>query len=209
MVLSKREKILLYVLALLVILLASWTYIINPVLNANRQAKLEYEAAQAEREQMEMLMPSLIGADSRLSDEKIRALSDNYFYKNLIDTQIDRMLQQAAYDSGVTLTSVTINPAQIGPVASSLAYSGSQVMDSALESAQSGGENGESQYLSSMTQTLYSCSITMNGDLANLINAINSFSTNGKSVTVDTFAITAGDSTYTADVNMTFYFVEE
>ena len=58
MVLSKREKILLYILALLVILLASWTYIINPVLNANRQAKLEYEAAQAEREQMEMLMPS-------------------------------------------------------------------------------------------------------------------------------------------------------
>ena len=49
MVLSKREKILLYILALLVILLASWTYIINPVLNANRQAKLEYEAAQAER----------------------------------------------------------------------------------------------------------------------------------------------------------------
>ena len=117
MVLSKREKILLYILALLVILLASWTYIINPVLNANRQAKLEYEAAQAEREQMEMLMPSLIGADSRLSDEKIRALSDSYFYKNLRDTQIDRMLQQTAYDSGVTLTSVTINPAQMGPVA--------------------------------------------------------------------------------------------
>ena len=209
MVLSKREKILLYILALLVILLASWTYIINPVLNANRQAKLEYEAAQAEREQMEMLMPSLIGADSRLSDEKIRALSDSYFYKNLWDTQIDRMLQQTAYDSGVTLTSVTINPAQMGPVASSLAYSGSEVMDSALESAQSGGEGGESQHLSSMTQTLYSCSITMNGDLANLINALNSFSTSGRSVTVDTFAITAGDIAYTAQVNMTFYFVEE
>ena len=60
-----------------------------------------------------------------------------------------------------------------------------------------------------MTQTLYSCSITMNGDLANLINALNSFSTSGRSVTVDTFAITAGDSAYTAEVNMTFYFVEE
>lgn len=222
MTLSKREKTLLFILALLVILLVSWMYVITPMLQANQEAKLAYVAAQEEQAQMEAIMPTLIGADERLAAEQERAAQENYFFKNIIDTKIDWMIQDVArLSGGVKLHKVVINPAQIGPVATPL-EAGEVVATDSVETVDDlitavtdiakgrDEQKEEKPVTSNLTQNLYNCSFELWGSLDGCMKALDQFSKMENSVLVDFFEIKFDkkEQTYIAKVNLIFYFVE-
>lgn len=222
MTLSKREKTLLFILALLVILLVSWMYVITPMLQANQEAKLAYVAAQEEQAQMEAIMPTLIGADERLAAEQERAAQENYFFKNIIDTKIDWMIQDVArLSGGVELQRVVINPAQIGPVATPLEAEDTDstgkvenvddLITAVTDIAKGKDEQKEEKPVTSnLTQNLYNCSFELWGTLDGCMKALDQFSKMENSVLVDFFEIKfdKNKQKFVAKVNLIFYFVE-
>ena len=106
--LSVREKVLLSILAFLLLCVVAVRYLLMPAYNRKTEAAANLMQAEQQKQEMDLLLKSMTGLDQRLDEEKIRAASDSFLYKNLSDTEVDRMMQKIAADTGVTVTALNV-----------------------------------------------------------------------------------------------------
>lgn len=102
MKLSKREQLLLTILAFALVLVAGYYLLIRPQMSALAAARLNQEQVATQREQMELLLNGN-DLDARFSEQQQKA-QENYdvFYSKLNSYNIDKILAELVTQHGLT-----------------------------------------------------------------------------------------------------------
>lgn len=102
--LSKRESVLITVLAVLMIWVLGNSRILEPALERRRSARQEYERLELERTAVERFAASGMAVipSAEREDEA------DFFYEGMDDVAFDRMFQRMAGDSGLTIRRMEI-----------------------------------------------------------------------------------------------------
>ncbi len=116
MKLSKREKILLGILAFVLLLGGGVMGLLKPSWAAYTEAKRTLEETEAKKDEIQMILPALADIEDRLHTEEARKWNESFFYRDLQDVFIDRTVTALAAESGVALTTVFIDDPVLGAV---------------------------------------------------------------------------------------------
>lgn len=116
MKLSKREKILLGILAFLLIIIGGVMGLLKPTWEAYTEAKQTLQNTQAKKDEIQMMLPLLADVEDRLHTEEARKWKEAFFYRDLEDVFIDRTVSSLAEENGVSLTAVFIDDPILGAV---------------------------------------------------------------------------------------------
>lgn len=209
MTLSKREKILLYILALVIVITGGWIGVITPLQNQVLQQTNILEDLRAKQQEIEMMLPALEGVEERLADEEARRQSESYFYRNLQDVFIDRTISDIAQRNGASIKEIRIDNPVMGVLTPFQAYS--YQMEEAGASSSDDSQSAETE-ATGPTTPLYQCTVSIFGTEAACIGAIAELNDLGKSAYVSEFSLiqaprTSAEGPFTCEIRVNFYFL--
>lgn len=220
MKLTKREKILLSILGLLIF----WWLVVSigilPALNQVSEAKAEIQVMDQQKNQMKAVLERYQNIDQMIDKEKEKKSGEDFFYRNIDDVFIDRTLQALAVKHQVTITDNEIADPQttaVDPLFSELRILNYPIRDAAA--ALMGNNQVEETEKPDSTSTeeqvlpLYSNTVMIAGPIENVMNFIEEIRSFGKSVSVseigsNTAENLSGDNFYD-QVVINFYFIED
>ena len=176
MKLSAREKMLLIILGVLLIVYAGFQFVLTPGIIRLQTARSEVNALTAQKQQMDLMLTQMADAEALLTQEQQRSDAQTYFYASLNGVAMDRLLQTLAAQSNVTIASIYL-PFAAQPQA---------VVPFGQAPITVAAENGtaEENPAAGPIVPMYQCTATVTGtpnDVMALITAINGL---GKSVQV-------------------------
>lgn len=205
---SKREKILLYILALVILLAGGWMGIIIPSLTQKQKAQEELRALEAQQHQIDTIVSALDGVEERLAAEQERAKENQYFYTALKGSEIDRLVQSVLQEKGVKGEAVILQGPLLGELS---AYTPPENPLHPLEEQPTEGEEAPAL----PTLPLYLCTVQMAGPAKNCMDVADAFTAMDKSIHVVAFTLTMPEETplpptgtFAAELTLGFYYLE-
>ena len=202
--LPKREKILLYILALLILVVGGWAGVIIPLQKQAMASRARLQNAQAQQEEIETMLSALEGAQDRLAAEEQRKAQESYFYHGIQDVFIDRTLTALASSEGLSVVELQIqDPVLAAPKAFQPFTYSMAAQPQPADTSQ--GENDAGP-----TAPLFLCKLTVRGKEAGCVGLIDGVNGLGKSVYVSDFSMEKeDDGLFRAEITVYFYFLEE
>lgn len=108
--LSKREYVLISILVVVLIWFLGWNQVVRPQLDRLGEARERLSQLEVRREQMELYL----NRQPQLSVDGAAESGTDFFYINLEDVEVDRLLLQMAAESGVDIRRMEIgDPAPV------------------------------------------------------------------------------------------------
>ncbi len=109
--LTKREKMLLYLLFCLVIITGILFFFVLPAVSRNVELSGQIDGTEIQLKEMQIMKDGLSDSLSSVADleEKTNALYENLFTNDITDEALDVFVTQIALDAGVSPQNLTIN----------------------------------------------------------------------------------------------------
>ena len=109
--LTKREKMLLYLLFCLVIITGILFFFILPAMSRNVELSGQIDGIEIQLQEMQIMKDGLSDSLSSAADleEKTNALYENLFTNDITDEALDVFVTQIALDAGISPQNLTIN----------------------------------------------------------------------------------------------------
>ncbi len=220
--LTKREKLLLTVLGLILLFGGGIYYLLIPAYNGYTESKTTLNDLKFQEQTMDVQLASLKGIDQLLLAEQARATANTYFYRLIDASYIDEILQDTARSYATTPTAVTITDAAYAdltkyttpknaltttkPVATSDASAANTDTGTAGDSA--------ADTASGYSLPNYIATMTLTGGGENIVavaQAINNF---GRSCYVSGLTMTVNpidptNQTFTGTITINYYFLNQ
>lgn len=209
MKLSAREKLLLYILGFLVVFLGAFRFLLQPSIQAYEEAKIQVEALEGQKQQLEMRLKQLENADENLEKEQKREKQSNYIYMGIDDVFVDRTLQAAAEKNSIKIKSSVIESSVYSEI-TAYSYNTDSKTSLSAQAAEKQEENSDAQQVLS-----YVCTISVSGKTVDIIDMISELNSMGKSIMIT--AVTSEDNRdidnisgdeFTGNITATFYYTE-
>lgn len=201
MKLSRREKVLLGILAVLLLVFVGWRMLVGPAIEEHNTLVSSVENLTFQKSQMDATIAGAATIHNDLAEAWKTMDTESYFYRDLNAAEVDRLLSEFAAKNSVTIVEMEIAPAE---AAVSVKYSPSvSVLDSTLreqrmkfdlQAAQSYYSEIEGIFAAEdenpITVPLYRCTLTVSGRTANVAAMADAINSAGRSIYVT--AIGAG-----------------
>ena len=223
MKLSKREKILLVVLAVLILIFVGWRFLIGPALEKKAALESTVENLSFQKEQMNAVLASEGEIRQALADAYKAMDTEEYFYRNLSVSEVDRMISQYAADAGVTLNALVISTAQTSELMRyqpqpSVLFSTLREQRLKFDEAAQKNFAADTEGISGSDDTtaisipVFVCQAEVNGKTANVVAMVDAINKTGRSIYVTATGsgldnIEAG--VYRDTVTINVYFLED
>lgn len=231
MKLSKREKVLLGILAFILLIGGGVMGLLKPTWVAYTEAKQTLEETQAKKDEIQMILPALADVEDRLHTEEARKWNESFFYRDLEDVFIDRTVSSLAGENGVALTAVVLEDPVLGAVQSFAGESLAIAPDQAAETADSAGDayadvktaedaadtktDKSAASESAYTAPLYRCQVEGVGTESACVAYLAALNQLGQSAYVSEFTITRQEDAeggyigqYALEATIQFYFLQ-
>lgn len=110
MKLSKREKVMVTLLAFVLLWAAAFRFVLGPLYMGLENKKYEILELEEQKREMDLYLERFGGLEDTLREEQKKADSHTYFLRNIDDIYVDRDIHGMAERNQLGLLGVTINP---------------------------------------------------------------------------------------------------
>lgn len=150
--LSKREYFLISFLAVILIWFLGWNQLVRPQMDRLRETRERLALLEVEREQVELHL-------GRKPESVPGKGGSDYFYTDLDDVAVDRLLQQMAADSGVAILRMEIGDPAVAerklPGSDKLVYTGMETVPLRYIQVGMELEAGTFEQIAAMAEQIY------------------------------------------------------
>lgn len=225
MKLSNRERILVTILAIVLVITICIKYVFVPSFENITSRNIEIEELGFKKKEMDVIISSNVDIDKKIENEYITMERSDYFYIDIVDTFVDNLMQDFTEahsvkiiniffgepgEDGISSDTSQLNEFLNNIIKQRIKIDSSEILLSNQDTAQEVTATQPESKQVVFNETIlpiYSCTISLNGKADDVINMINDINESNKSIIVTGFSGSIADGQFSGSISLDIYYI--